>query len=541
MRTSLAAWGTVLGGALLATAGLAIRATSLTQRAAPPVAERPEHDDRSWKRLLDGSLVGDLESAGERRRALEDLMKVRDWLKAEYRRLQEPAASLFDSRLATVFERLRPFLTPSEPLRPEALQAFAALSPFASPTGRAQEAGRTAGPDLAAIASNPAEERQDRAYAIEALGDLQAGGPTLIALLADEGTLLQLRALAAQSLGRSAEGAVALTRALGDPQTSRLLGEAVFDGLCRVPERCAGILEHRNPHYRLQAAFTLVWHYRRSDPRILPMVKTALRDPGRCETAQFLAAELGAAALDAVIEAAEAPGDCQVGSIRALARMREVALPALPALDRLDADGSSPVHNEIRAAREAIGPPLKKRLLGLDAPDPRAREQALAGIRLVIRGRGAEGVPVPKLTALMQRDPSESVRAEATNTLAALGPAAREALPSFFLALRDSSPQVRWSAALALEAVVRDGPAPDVERALKALLVALDDPSSDVRASAAHSAGQLGSRWVVPLRDTEVLRELERSLTRHGEDADPHTRSLARQGLAAIQSARERP
>jgi HEAT repeat protein len=139
----------------------------------------------------------------------------------------------------------------------------------------------------------------------------------------------------------------------------------------------------------------------------------------------------------------------------------------------------------------------------------------------LLRGAlGGHTAELPALTSALASAESTGVRAECAAALGALGPAARVAMPSLFVALEDPSEAVRAEAARAL---TRLGPeAQDVPR----LVAALGSSDAYVVAFAAWSLGNLGSAAQAAVPD------LARALTRDDTNAVV-AGALARIGPAA--------
>lgn len=154
----------------------------------------------------------------------------------------------------------------------------------------------------------------------------------------------------------------------------------------------------------------------------------------------------------------------------------------------------------------------------LYASDLLVRGDSVADLlRDALGGRAAD---VPAVTSALASAESTGVRAECAAALGALGPAARVAMPSLFVALEDPSEAVRAEAARALTAI---GPgAEDVPQ----LVAALGSSDAYVVAFAAWSLGNLGSAAEAAVPD------LARTLSRDDTNAVV-AGALARIGPAA--------
>jgi HEAT repeat protein len=183
-------------------------------------------------------------------------------------------------------------------------------------------------------------------------------------------------------------------------------------------------------------------------------------------------------------------------------------------------------------------------------PDPAVRLQLVWALGDVGAVTADKEPLVPLLVASLQ-DQGPKVREVAAKGLERTGPAARAAVPSLLQSLKDSNELVRWESAQALGAVgaedervlpalsaallddpddfVREGAAmglwnmgPRAVGAVPALLKALRDRSSGVRARAAEALGPTGSAEAVP------------ALVQALQDANSPVRWRAAQALGLI-------
>ncbi len=95
---------------------------------------------------------------------------------------------------------------------------------------------------------------------------------------------------------------------------------------------------------------------------------------------------------------------------------------------------------------------------------------------------------VPVILEVLRTADTESLRVEAVDAIAAIGPGARPAVPDLVALLRQDEPRLRQSAAAALAAI---GPA--AHSAIPALISALGDDRPFVRASVIQTLGSFGS------------------------------------------------
>jgi hypothetical protein len=109
------------------------------------------------------------------------------------------------------------------------------------------------------------------------------------------------------------------------------------------------------------------------------------------------------------------------------------------------------------------------------------------------------------------KDPRPAVRRQAAQALAAIFPAAKEAVPSLLAALKDSEVSVRGEAAAAL---VKIDPR-HIAEAQPSLIAALKDKDPEVRCTAAQGLGQVGApaRSAVPLLQA-TLKDTNRQVRR---------------------------
>lgn len=227
--------GRTILGVIVAAAGLGFLAGCQDKNPAPhsqakpssPLGPEQRPPDAVPERLNDGTLLRQLQSGveAEKRRALEDLRHMGSYEAAgRPSRLDEPMKPV----VATLREMIR---DERESLRLEAVEVLGWLSEPANDGTRTLSV-RAALPELIAIASDPRQDDQLRAHAIDAMSFLgsEAARP-LAGLLFDEATPLQLRLLAAHALAYADRGQ--LQRAVESRGLHPLVRRAAQEGLCQ--------------------------------------------------------------------------------------------------------------------------------------------------------------------------------------------------------------------------------------------------------------------------------------------------------------------
>jgi HEAT repeat protein len=212
-----------------------------------------------------------------------------------------------------------------------------------------------------------------------------------------------------------------------------------------------------------------------------------------------------------------------------LQSMGKEALPALPALQKAEADPDAEVglcatyatahvraaalQDLVDRAAQALLLQRESRLLtALKAEDPRVRVRATRLISISPRGSDEETKAL--LTALS--DPVAEVRAAAARTLG--GPGRGEAVVTAFIkALEDPDGAVRSSAAYGLASA-------PAEAAVVPLVGALSDASAEVRQAAAWAIGSCAA-------SLEGIRPAEEALLKALRDENPLVRRSAASAL----------
>ena len=201
----------------------------------------------------------------------------------------------------------------------------------------------------------------------------------------------------------------------------------------------------------------------------------------------------------------------RAASAHALARFREKAASALPALLKATQDAHANVRYAAWGAINSIGKAGEEAypyvVQGLRDPDPRARRMATVVV-------GTLRLKTPEIVELLVgllADPSWCQRLEAVRVLGRLGPEERSAVWAIIgRLLEDPHPLVRMEAARALET-----PARTKEIALAALIDALADNHPYVALAAVETLlglGKTANRAFLPL-----LRFLRRAAGLHQE------------------------
>lgn len=169
-------------------------------------------------------------------------------------------------------------------------------------------------------------------------------------------------------------------------------------------------------------------------------------------------------------------------------------------------------------------------------PVPAVRSTALAALR-ALRGKGA----LHRLVQVLEQDSDPEIRWRAAIELEALGD--KTAIPALIRALKDKSPLVRSGAAEALKGI------PD-PRAVQPLIRTLRDKDTAARRAAAEGLGLIGDRAAVPallrtlfIHDFQTRRRAAKSLqqlkdptsgpalVRALNDWDPQIRATATDSL----------
>jgi HEAT repeat protein len=153
---------------------------------------------------------------------------------------------------------------------------------------------------------------------------------------------------------------------------------------------------------------------------------------------------------------------------------------------------------------------------------------------VVAASLGALGTPPPEavspLIAIVELADRSSVAA--AQTLALLGPEAKEAISALLVALKAKDAELRWNAARTLGKI-----GPTAKEAVPALIAGLRDDNPFVREHCAESLGEIGpaasvavAQLVVVLRDPawRVRRDAARSLGQIGPAARPAVPELTR-------------
>jgi HEAT repeat protein len=162
---------------------------------------------------------------------------------------------------------------------------------------------------------------------------------------------------------------------------------------------------------------------------------------------------------------------------------------ALPALRQAAKGSDLEVARRARACIPVIETNVQIATLiaGLRAPNPQTRMDAGRELK-ALEGRAVRAVPA-LLVACDDEDPR--VREQAVETLSAMGPGAKVAIPKLMEMLQDQTQPtgLRWWAEIALGGIGRR-----TEKTIPLLRRMLDAKEADLRNGAAHALGDLGPR-----------------------------------------------
>ena len=214
----------------------------------------------------------------------------------------------------------------------------------------------------------------------------------------------------------------------------------------------------------------------------------------------------------------------------ALAEIGPAARTAVPAMAELLKDEWEPTRYDAARALGKIGPDAKTAVPVLIASVKRDRkyqfrEDVIASLREI--GPTA----IPSLMEALKDKEDDFVRGTAAEALGWIGPEADAAVPALGAILKEAEGRLRVTVALALWRISKD------ERAVPALVVALDHKDDVVRWEAAEALAKVGppARDAVPAlckalkEGDEFLREdAATALGRIGPDAKAATDDLAK-------------
>src|SRR5262245_19293553 len=300
-----------------------------------------------------------------------------------------------------------------------------------------------------------------------------------------------------------------------------------------------------------------------------------------CAHAPLVAAD---AKVDELVQAAKAGSEAsRIKALDQLAAMGEKAADAVPAVTQLLSDASANVRAHAAHALGGIGSAAKPSASALTNlvkdSDETVRRQAVKAITVI---RPGPEVMIPLVTRLLE-DSDPAVKARILHAVSEAGPAAipglkkaltddkaaywaclilremgpeaKEAIPELTATLKDSRPEVRREAALALGAM-RDAASSAAgeiallvsdEHAAEAATLALGEigkipagAEEKIRANAKSDKKLLStvSLWTlarVHPEDKALARETAEQLAARLADKDPFVRVTAARGLAALQ------
>ncbi len=276
------------------------------------------------------------------------------------------------------------------------------------------------------------------------------------------------------------------------------------------------------------------------------------------ETTEQAAAEDTGAAADTAesltAALADSSAEARANAARALGAMGAAAKPAVPELTALLADEDATVRRQAVQALHAIKP-------GPDVMIPlftKAMQDSDPGVQLrVLRSLAEAGeAAVPGLIEALKND---DVAYWACVVLRDIGPAAKAAVPALTERLKAPQEEIRMQAVLALGAMgeAAQPAVPEIAATLSDQHMAAAstfvlgelgaipaDAEEVIRANAKSedSALRTVSLWAlarVHPEDKEVRREATKELVTRLKDENPHVRSIAARGLAALPPAPE--
>jgi HEAT repeat protein len=253
----------------------------------------------------------------------------------------------------------------------------------------------------------------------------------------------------------------------------------VFPGLVKE------LREHPDPAVRAKIAELMPKYKDRGGDEVANALKAALTNDKEGKVRAAAAAALGQLGrplgFSAVKELGDALKDKDAGT-------RAAAAEAIGDFSRIDPEIAKESAPALAAA--------------LQDSDTQVRLQSAFALGRM--GAAAE-TAVAALAASLPKEKDIAVRKEITKTLTAMGPSASGATAALVAALKDESPDVRQTAAIALGHVN-----PDAGLALPELLKATKDRDKSVRCYAIHAIGSLGKSAASAIPDLiEIVRKDE--------------------------------
>lgn len=336
-----------------------------------------------------------------------------------------------------------------------------------------------------------------RARAVEALGYVpEQRGEALDAVLnrvRDEAPEVQAAALVTLARWEPPEESLAAALEESLRHEVEAVRVSAVNLLSGRPQLLAGripvldsLLTHEDEGVTRHAAFLL--HL--LGPDAAPILVDALRrDGSRIDQIAEALALIGRPVAGPIAEATEDP-DPRVrrGAALALGQIRPPAPGTVPRLTAGLNDPDPDARSAFLSAIGALGPrasgalPIVRALL--ENESALVRYDAIATLhRIAPRDERLPG----DLGSILDRDDDPSIQRLAIETLRAIGPSGRAALPSVISALQRDDPEVRLAAASLIAA---HGPA--AAEAVPALGAMLDDPDPELRAITARTLAGLG-------------------------------------------------
>jgi HEAT repeat protein len=201
--------------------------------------------------------------------------------------------------------------------------------------------------------------------------------------------------------------------------------------------------------------------------------------------------------------------------------LRDIGTPAIPILRKALRNQNATVRKHAGLVLLAIGPGAVPDLLdALKDPDAGVRWQAVGNLCQVAYDRSKDELTarlvIASLMTALAKDANKEVRAEAATCLALLAAKATVAVPALIDALDDREPIVHYAAMRALAAIgpaakpalprlvemVENAPADrPAQEEVRALIANVDNDSYALRSKATHALERLGRIAVTPLRE----------------------------------------